>query len=239
MRLPLDFHPQNTTLTAATLDRLDIYLDQGLGHPVPLHANPTDHALEVFNTDFMTDAAEREAYVNEYARRWESYAIENGLGHRSKFSHDILNKADHRGLGFRRVRKGLAAGISRNVYRTGILMERNTINYSRNLLAYGVRIGMYCEGHCLLLRIFPLMILFFPVGMGVMLATIWVNLAQTSAKVVRPFPSHPEVCAVNLKHRPRTIACPSTSSRLHFLVSCPSLAYRPFSRSARSSCENA
>lgn len=226
-------------LTAAALGRLDTYLNEGLGHPVPLHANPTDHALEVFNTDFMTDAAQREAYVNEYARRWESYAIENGLGYRSKTSHSVLNKADRRGLGLRRVRKGLAAGISRNIYRTGILMERNTINYSRNLLAYGVRIGMYCERHCFLSRIFPLMILVCPVGMGVMLATIWVNLAQTSAKVVRSFPSHPEACVGNLKHRPRTIACRSTSSLLHSWDSCPSLAYRPFSRSARSSCENA
>lgn len=27
--------------------------------------------------------------------------------------------------------------------KTMILMERNTINYSRNLLAYGVRLAMY------------------------------------------------------------------------------------------------
>jgi len=50
------------------------------------------------------------------------------------------------------------------VRQTTILIERNMINYSRNLLAYGVRLGMY-------------------LGMGLLLATVWVNLAQTSEKV--------------------------------------------------------
>jgi len=45
-----------------------------------------------------------------------------------------------------------------------VLIQRTMINYWRNLLAYGVRAGMY-------------------VGMGVLLGTVWVNLAQTDVKI--------------------------------------------------------
>lgn len=46
----------------------------------------------------------------------------------------------------RRTRKGLWSGLRNGAHKTGILMERNVINYSRNLLAYGVRAAMYGEG---------------------------------------------------------------------------------------------
>lgn len=45
------------------------------------------------------------------------------------------------------------------------LTRRNFDNYSRHLLAYGVRIGMY-------------------IGMGVLLATVWVNLAETDTRII-------------------------------------------------------
>lgn len=43
-------------------------------------------------------------------------------------------------------------------------MKRMTLNYTRNLLAYGVRIGMYA-------------------GMGFLLATIWIRLAEVDTKI--------------------------------------------------------
>ena len=40
---------------------------------------------------------------------------------------------------------GLRSGFISGWNQTVILMERNMLNYSRNLLAYGVRLGMYRE----------------------------------------------------------------------------------------------
>jgi len=44
------------------------------------------------------------------------------------------------------------------------LMQRSLLNYRRNLLAYGIRVGMYA-------------------GIGLLLATIWVNLGTKDAKI--------------------------------------------------------
>lgn len=48
--------------------------------------------------------------------------------------------------------------------RTLTLTRRNFLNYSRNLLAFGVRIGMY-------------------LGMGILLATVWLHLSPTSTRI--------------------------------------------------------
>jgi len=45
-----------------------------------------------------------------------------------------------------------------------VLTERNLVNYTRNLLGYGVRLAMY-------------------IGMGVMLATIWIRLPQVDSRI--------------------------------------------------------
>lgn len=50
------------------------------------------------------------------------------------------------------------------MFATWILTQRNVLNYRRNLLAYGVRFAMY-------------------IGMGVLLATVWVNLAETDTRI--------------------------------------------------------
>ena len=40
--------------------------------------------------------------------------------------------------------------FKRAMHQTWILMERNMINYSRNLLAYGIRLAMYSESSFIL-----------------------------------------------------------------------------------------
>lgn len=156
------------TMYFGPTDRLAAYLADALGRPVPVHANPADHALDLFNTDFMADAAASEARVSELAKRWATYAQAHGLAPpQEKDEHETLTERASSTARVSRtaaMRTGILDALARDARRTGILVERNMLNYSRNLLAYGVRVGMY-------------------LGMGVMLATIWVNLAQTSAKV--------------------------------------------------------
>ncbi len=158
-------------------------------HPVPQHANPTDHALDVVSTDFIADSAERSRHIDELAEQWEGYAEKHAGEHGARASEGQLTIDDSE--------KGTVSpldsrpqGTKQNfmmmVRQTTILIERNMINYSRNLLAYGVRLGMYRMCRCV---IFPssedvFLIFDYPVGMGFLLATVWVNLAQTSEKVV-------------------------------------------------------
>lgn len=124
-----------------------MFLDESLQHPVPLHANPTDHALDLINTDFLPGAESRIAHISDYAERWQTWSAANGLAELfGKRESDEMSRESHGSVGRpRRVPSGAWSGIRNGVHRTGILMERNAINYSRNLLAYGVRAGMYSE----------------------------------------------------------------------------------------------
>lgn len=61
-------------------------------------------------------------------------------------------------------RQGKVSSLRTQVWRTGLLMERMALNYTRNLLAYGVRVGMYA-------------------GMGFLLATIWVHLGNNDTTI--------------------------------------------------------
>jgi len=59
---------------------------------------------------------------------------------------------------------GRAGVLGTLFWNTMVLSERTAVNYSRNLLAYGVRAGMYA-------------------GMGLMLATIWIRLGTHDSTI--------------------------------------------------------
>ncbi|KAH9935192.1 P-loop containing nucleoside triphosphate hydrolase protein [Epithele typhae] len=140
------------------IKRLDAYLADGLNHPVPLHANPSDHALDVVSTDFITNPDESISHIARIQGAWEDYAASHSEYH-------MLDAYPPIGNGMRvKSEAKLVQGFKIGLSRTWYLVQRNWINYSRNLLAYGVRLGMY-------------------LGMGILLATVWVNLPQTSAKI--------------------------------------------------------
>ena len=148
------------SLTICVSDRLHVYLADGLRHPVPQHANPADHALDVVHTDFMSDAKEREKHVKDLAMKWFTYATNNGVstrrgigswgdkeGEQLDMKNGTKTRVKARKAGRARVgsSKELRSGFISGWNQTVILMERNMLNYSRNLLAYGVRLGMYRE----------------------------------------------------------------------------------------------
>lgn len=233
-----------------------MYLSEGLKHPVPLHANPADHALDVVHTDFISDAEARAKHVADLAMKWMVYASEHPNEHAVKrnmtgaWCSEEQKDGDCTTTGSpKKSRKnggsqrGYLGVMSRGWHQTVILMERNMLNYSRNLLAYGVRLGMYRE------LLFPgkelilLKLMYIEVGMGILLATVWVNLAQTSAKIVssRLFPHYREMSLTF--HLPpffyRTTGSPCTSSPLRSSGSCLLPASPLSSKNARSSSENA
>ncbi|KAI0062484.1 P-loop containing nucleoside triphosphate hydrolase protein [Artomyces pyxidatus] len=153
---------QGRTMYFGPTNRLDVFLAEGLDQPVPKHANPTDHALDIVTTDFIVDPGKRSKHVSVLADKWLAYlsahppdrVLECWNSEKGLLLH---GRGDH-------ALRHISNGVLDDCYKTALLMERNALNYSRNLLAYGVRLGMY-------------------LGMGVLLATVWVNLAQTAAKV--------------------------------------------------------
>ncbi|KLO14790.1 P-loop containing nucleoside triphosphate hydrolase protein, partial [Schizopora paradoxa] len=155
---------QGRTMYYGPIDRLSLYLHEGLHHPVPLHANPTDHALDVVSTDFIVGSGERSRHIDELAEQWEAYAEKHTAAHGFRPSDGLESGAKGEISPMVRRPQRAERDYTMTIRQTTILIERNMINYSRNLLAYGVRLGMY-------------------LGMGVLLATVWVNLAQTSEKV--------------------------------------------------------
>ncbi|SPO26649.1 related to ATP-binding cassette protein (ABC) transporter [Ustilago trichophora] len=170
-----------------------------LGHRCPEHTNPADFMIELVNDDFLDSARNVAMEKNEeqqvavavaaggnsiakgdtkaFADAWEKHVstpVGAGTNIRtSSFSSSSSSAvpcnhikeatttvSDHRST----VDPSRSTDLASQYSRTVTLTRRNFLNYSRNLLAYGVRLGMY-------------------LGMGILLATVWVNLAQTDTRI--------------------------------------------------------
>ncbi|GAA6021383.1 hypothetical protein JCM8202_003594 [Rhodotorula sphaerocarpa] len=163
--------------TAALPDYL-----KSIDSPVPEHVNPADHAIELVNTEFLKHdvegsdetyahrpAVSADDHLNALASRWTEHrhatpdrrsSTDDGRYPTSGAGGDEGQHARSIGSGSGVRRTGFAAGAQK----TWTLMHRTTLNYSRNLLAYGIRLAMY-------------------IGMGFMLATIWVHLGYSTNKL--------------------------------------------------------
>ncbi|TXT03823.1 hypothetical protein VHUM_04344 [Vanrija humicola] len=122
-----------------------------VGHPIPEYTNPSDHLLKLVSTDFGDDkSAVLDALYVEHARQGALAAQFEGKGAAEalEYEHHVADRKS----------------FAHHIKVVGVLCERNTVNYSRNLLAYGVRMGMY-------------------LGMGFLLATIWIRLGQSDSKI--------------------------------------------------------
>ncbi|TKA52191.1 hypothetical protein B0A53_05035 [Rhodotorula sp. CCFEE 5036] len=132
--------------------------------PVPQHVNPADHAIELVNTEFLKHDSDMygsaptvsaDEHLNALASKWSehAHATPDRVSLHSADVHPVPHSASTRSNAF-------AAGAQKTL----TLMHRTALNYSRNLLAYGIRLAMY-------------------VGMGLMLATIWVHLGYSTNKL--------------------------------------------------------
>ncbi|KAF8956621.1 P-loop containing nucleoside triphosphate hydrolase protein [Flammula alnicola] len=136
------------------VDELEGFFEQW-GHPVGRFSTPSDHAMNFLNSDFADSGASstlgkefREFYLSQVA-------VQSSDEEKPSTKQNIDDDA---GL------HGKAGPMGTLFWNTVVLSERTTVNYRRNLLAYGVRAGMYA-------------------GMGLMLATIWVRLGKTDSKI--------------------------------------------------------
>lgn len=134
------------TLSDAELRCTDI------GMPVPAYHNPSDHLLDLVATDFGDDK------TNSLEALYAAQAVSN-------WNHDSsTNLNDSEAGGQEVVQRANRKSFHHHISVVGTLCQRNLLNYSRNLLAYGVRLGMYG-------------------GMGFLLATIWIRLGKSDGKI--------------------------------------------------------
>ncbi|KAJ7485788.1 P-loop containing nucleoside triphosphate hydrolase protein [Mycena latifolia] len=138
------------TCFSGKVDALEGFLERW-GHPVGRFITPTDHAMNFLNNDF---AGRHDSCDGAQAMR-EFYLSTN-----PSLPADVLNGSFVGSAS----EEGRAGAIGTLFWNTMVLSERTAINYSRNLLAYGVRAGMYA-------------------GMGLILATIWIRLGDDDSKI--------------------------------------------------------
>ncbi|KAK0539385.1 hypothetical protein OC835_001134 [Tilletia horrida] len=150
-----------------------------LGHPCPTHSNPADHAIMLISTDFQnTDersardelhAAETGAVVargnlEQLADAYRRYAEEHAHAMALSGQHDPVHPSDGILVSHGSRSKAVSSGIKSILAQTMTLTQRNLLNYRRNILAYGIRLGMY-------------------IGMGVMMAAVWTHLPQIDSRI--------------------------------------------------------
>lgn len=109
---------------------LDNYLIS-LGHGTPRHLNPADQAIQLVNTEFYSGPTSAQEHLDELASRWLQEAPQYSSS--SQLARGEIGWMDDR------KKSGMAHGVSEGVRKTLILSQRNAFNYSRNLLAYGIR----------------------------------------------------------------------------------------------------
>lgn len=117
-----------------------------VNHPIPAYHNPADHLLDLVSSDFGEDKTHvLDALYASHAAHVEKNPPTPSAQDTSAY---IVRKKP----------------FTHHFKVLGTLCERNIVNYSRNLLAYGVRLGMYA-------------------GMGFLLATIWIRLGNSDGKI--------------------------------------------------------
>ncbi|KAK1221788.1 hypothetical protein PQX77_015407 [Marasmius sp. AFHP31] len=134
------------------VDGLESFFE-GWGKPVNKFSTPTEHAMNFLNEDFSA--------FNENAGASTSTATEFRQQYISTLSPDDPNLAPTNpypekmtmssGIGSGGRDLGKAGVVGTLVWNTLVLSERSALNYARNLLAYGVRVGMYAGTKLVLL----------------------------------------------------------------------------------------
>ncbi|KAF7297037.1 ABC transporter domain-containing protein [Mycena indigotica] len=157
--------PGGVTCYNGPVDGLAAFMERW-GHPVGRFSNPSDHAMAFLSTDF---AGPEEGTTTGHAMESSAHSLRQFYLAESA-SIDLVSEDSEDSAraihapGSELVEYGKATPFVTLVLHTLILAERTTINYARNLLAYGVRAGMYA-------------------GMGAMLALIWINLGTADSTI--------------------------------------------------------
>lgn len=120
-------------------ENLDSYLSDVLLSPTPVHANPSDHAIDLVNTEFLQNAANSTETggerVERMARSWIQFSGEDA--NKSEVQEDEAPEQEKK-------QSSLTGGmgIVEMGKKTRVLVERNFVNYRRNVFAFGIRLAL-------------------------------------------------------------------------------------------------
>ncbi|KAJ7158040.1 P-loop containing nucleoside triphosphate hydrolase protein [Mycena crocata] len=140
------------------------------GRPVGRFSTPSDHAMNFLNDDFAVSASEPSAdpsCSDPTSANDEPSAHPHSSSHPHSSADDPSSPTDAPRPSTAddpEAEYGKTGALGTLFWNTAVLCERTAVNYARNLLAYGVRAGMYA-------------------GMGVMLATIWIQLGDADSTI--------------------------------------------------------
>lgn len=142
------------------VEKLDVFLSD-FGAETQPFVPPTDIAMQLLNTDFSRtnemdpqDGPDTVQRFQIHYLEWKSRSLASQTAYVPVDSNNPIET----------VEGGQIGRIPKMWYHTTILSRRMAMNYSRNLLAYGIRAAMYA-------------------GMGVMLATIWIRLGDEASTI--------------------------------------------------------
>ncbi|KAK4047126.1 hypothetical protein OIV83_005578 [Microbotryomycetes sp. JL201] len=152
------FLAQGRTVFSGAPQEIAPYLSRHLNFDVPSFANPADRMMDLLNQDF--ESTRGALTPLDFAEKWNQFHPQ------SKDEHETTSsKASVRGVGLLcKTQLFSLPSVINSLSQTYTLCHRNLLNYSRNLLAFGVRLAMYA-------------------GMGLLVATIWLHLPQTDAAI--------------------------------------------------------
>ncbi|KAG6826280.1 hypothetical protein H0H92_000461 [Tricholoma furcatifolium] len=153
---------EGKTCYSGPVDQLEEFFERW-GRPVPRFSDryrikyaPVEHAMNFLNNDFSLNES-KGLGAEDLRRYYLSTVKEPDMSISTEDDHEITyeDNTDDRGK---------TGPFGTLLWNTTVLSERSLKNYSRNLLAYGVRAGMYA-------------------GMGLMLATIWIHLGHKDSTI--------------------------------------------------------
>ncbi|KAK0552235.1 hypothetical protein OC846_002986 [Tilletia horrida] len=137
-----------------------------LGHPCPPHTNPADHMMNLVNNDFGQVGEAQPATSGGVAAHDQAAFAASWLRHTQSSADPTQSPCltDGSKPKFYAPSSESKLRSARNmISQIGLLTRRNLVNYSRNVLAFGIRTGMY-------------------IGMGIMVGLVWINLPQTDSR---------------------------------------------------------
>ncbi|SPO01649.1 related to ATP-binding cassette protein [Cephalotrichum gorgonifer] len=131
---------------------------EAMGHPIPVHMNPSEFVLELMNVDFSDNQEAARQQLDDMQMSWESSALSESTAADIR---DVIQRSSSQAMP--------DAKLARAGFLTLVLalVHRAFIKSYRDVIAYGIRIAMY-------------------LGLAIMMGTVWLRLGSEQDSI-QPF----------------------------------------------------
>lgn len=135
-----------------------------VGHPIPMHVNPAEFVLEQLNVDFASDKTLAQQWLKEMQRAWTLSSMAKRLSQTVTSYQTQPQQQQGDMTQSIAVVENKKPSFASTVL---TLLHRSFIKSYRDVIAYGVRMGMY-------------------LGLAIMMGTVWVRL-KTEQEYIQAF----------------------------------------------------